>query len=106
MFQEYIPKNTEFRVTIIGETICATEIHSQLSERTLHDWRRYDNFEKTLYLQRCNKLLQLMRSGIWAFDLILPPSNDFVFLEVNPNGRWWWIQQLTGVNIAKKLRYI
>ena len=46
MFQEYIPKNTEFRVTIIGETICATEIHSQLSERTLHYWRRYDNFEK------------------------------------------------------------
>jgi glutathione synthase/RimK-type ligase-like ATP-grasp enzyme len=61
---------------------------------------------KLLYLPRCNKLLQLMRSGIWAFDLILTPSNDFVFLEVNPNWRWWWIQQLTGVNIAKKLRYI
>jgi hypothetical protein len=48
MFQEYIRKNTEFIVTIIRDTICATEIHSQLSERTLHDWRRYDNFEKTL----------------------------------------------------------
>jgi glutathione synthase/RimK-type ligase-like ATP-grasp enzyme len=38
-----------------------------------------------------------------AVDLIRTPSNEFVFLEVNANGRWWWIQELTGVNIAKDI---
>ncbi len=49
MFQEYVPKKTEFRVTIIGNVIRAAEIHSQKSEKTKHNWRQYDDFKKTPY---------------------------------------------------------
>lgn len=44
LFQEYIPKRLELRVTIIGQTIFTVGIHSQHSERTRVDWRAgYDD---------------------------------------------------------------
>ena len=38
-----------------------------------------------------------------AADFIRTPDDEYVFLEINPNGRWWWIQELTGMNIAKDI---
>jgi glutathione synthase/RimK-type ligase-like ATP-grasp enzyme len=29
-----------------------------------------------------------------ALDLIVTPDNEYVFVEINPNGQWAWIQQL------------
>lgn len=112
MFQEYIPKKTEFRVTIIGDTINSAEIFSQKSTKTMHDWRKYDDFEKTPYHiaklpdsieEQLLKLMKKMGLKFGGVDLIRTPSDDFIFLEVNPNGRWWWIQELTGMNIAKDI---
>lgn len=112
MFQEYIPKTTEFRVTIVGNVIRSAEIYSQKSEKTKHDWRHYDDFKKTPYIQSdlpkklsvsLLRLMKLMNLKFGAIDLIKTPDDKFVFLEVNPNGRWWWIQELTGMNIAKDI---
>jgi hypothetical protein len=38
-----------------------------------------------------------------AIDLILDPAGHYHFLELNPNGQWAWIQQLTGQQIREKL---
>jgi glutathione synthase/RimK-type ligase-like ATP-grasp enzyme len=112
LFQEYIPKKTEFRVTIVGNELHSAEIHSQNSEKTKHDWRHYDDFKKTPYEQKVLpkkiaksllRLMKLMNLQFGAVDLIKTPDDNFVFLEVNPNGRWWWIQELTGMNIAKDI---
>ena len=112
MFQEYVPKNTELRVTIIGDIFHAAEIFSQQSEKTKHDWRQYDDFEKTPYKQielsdnikkTLLRLMKNMNLEFGAVDLIRTPNDEYVFLEVNPNGRWWWIQELTGMNIAKDI---
>jgi len=112
MFQEYVPKKTEFRVTIIGDIINSAEIFSQKSTKTMHDWRKYDNFDKTLYHtaklpntieEQLLKLMKKMGLKFGGVDLIRTPSDDFIFLEVNPNGRWWWIQELTRMNIAKDI---
>ena len=112
MFQQYIPKKTEFRVTIIGNNIHCAEIFSQKSPKTMHDWRNYDDFSKTPYVESelpediSTKLLKSMKEfnlNFGAYDLIKTPDDEFVFLEVNPSGRWWWIQELTGMNIAKDI---
>lgn len=114
MFQEYIQKKTEFRVTIVGNTIRAAEIYSQMSNKTKHDWRQYDDFEKTPYKEatlpsdiskKLLKLMKLMKLEFGAADLIRTPDDEYVFLEINPNGRWWWIQELTGMNIAKDIAH-
>jgi glutathione synthase/RimK-type ligase-like ATP-grasp enzyme len=112
MFQEYIDKKTEYRVTIIGNTIHAVEIDSQRSKRTLHDWRGYRRDDEISYAKTSlpknieTKLLRLMETmnlKFGAIDLIKTHNDDLVFLEVNPVGRWLWIQQITGINIAKDI---
>ena len=112
MFQEYIPKKTEFRITIIDKKIHTAEIHSQNSDKTKDDWRNYDDFDKTPYMKAElpkdveEKLLKIMTElGLvfGAIDMIRTPNDDFVFLEINANGRWWWIQELTKMNIAKDI---
>lgn len=33
--------------------------------------------------------------------MIKTPYDELIFLEVNAKGRWWWIQELKGIDIAK-----
>lgn len=111
MFQEYIPKQLELRVTIVGRHIFACAIHSQDSKRTIDDWRRYD-FENVRHEPYAldgavsDKLLAFMRVlglQFGAIDLIITPRQEVVFLEVNPSGQWAWIQSLTGLPISKTI---
>jgi glutathione synthase/RimK-type ligase-like ATP-grasp enzyme len=38
-----------------------------------------------------------------AIDLLLTPQGDYVFLEINPNGQWLWLEQMTGVPLTKAM---
>lgn len=42
IFQEYIRKQYELRLTVVGQDVHCAAIHSQASERSSIDWRRYD----------------------------------------------------------------
>jgi len=112
LFQEYVPKKTELRVTIIEDKFHVAEIHSQMSPKTKDDWRNYDDFKKTPYVKsrlpseiisKLRKLMKVMDLNFGAVDLIKTPEDKIIFLEINPNGRWWWIQELTGMNISKDI---
>ena len=112
MFQRYIPKKTELRITMIDSKIHTVEIYSQKSETTKHDWRHYDDFKKTPYIPITlddnvyKKLKNLMKNlGLvyGAIDMIKTPDDELIFLEVNANGRWYWIQELTKIDIAKDI---
>jgi glutathione synthase/RimK-type ligase-like ATP-grasp enzyme len=35
-----------------------------------------------------------------ALDFLLTPDDEWVFLEINPNGQWAFIEQATGLPIA------
>lgn len=109
LFQEYVPKRVEIRATVVGEEIFAAEIDSQRSEISRVDWRRYD-FENVAYRPHSlpdavgAQLLAIMaRLGLvfGCFDLILTPDGEYVFLEVNQAGQWYWIEILTGLPITK-----
>ncbi len=108
LFQEYVPKEIELRVTVVGNRVFAAEIHSQASERTRHDWRHYD-FDNTphrvhqLLLPIAQLCIELTRSfGLvyGAIDMVLTPDSRYVFLEINPVGLWYWIELLTGLPIT------
>ncbi|MBX7220857.1 MAG: hypothetical protein K1Y36_12980 [Blastocatellia bacterium] len=111
LFQEYVPKKVELRVTVVGRKTFAAEIHSQQSERSREDWRRYD-FDNTPYLvhqlpaeveAKCQQLVKEMGLVFGCIDLILTPDDRYVFLEINPNGQWGWIESLTGMPIGDNL---
>lgn len=100
LFQEYIPKQVELRVTVIGNDIFAAEIHSQEHEKTRVDWRHYDveiPYRKaTLPIEIAERCLALVRSYALNFstmDLILTPDGHYVFIENNPNGQFIFIEE-------------
>jgi len=108
VFQEYIPKALELRISIVGHQVFAAAIYSQMTERTKHDWRRYD-LEKTphaVYIlpagveRACIDIVQHYGLAFAAIDMVVTPQGDFVFLELNPNGQWLWIERLTGQPIS------
>lgn len=110
LFQEYVPKSLEIRATVVGNQVFAAELHSQSLESTRHDWRR-----ETLVLvhrphqlpkdieQKCLSLIKSFGLHFGAMDLILTPQDRYIFLELNPNGQWAWIEDLTGLPIADAL---
>ncbi|GAA2913314.1 hypothetical protein GCM10010517_79900 [Streptosporangium fragile] len=106
--QERIPKRLELRVTIVGDRVFTAEIHSQTANRSSLDWRRYDT-RVTPYrvhrlpdeiAERCLALTRRLGLAYGAIDLILTPDGRHVFLEINPNAQWLWIEDLTGLPIS------
>jgi len=114
IFQARIPKAYELRISIVGEEIFPVKINSQGDDLTSLDWRRkpklndFDvkmeqtslpkNIEESL--KRFMKILGL-RFG--CIDMIVTPSGDYVFLEINPNGQWYFVQLHTEAEISKAL---
>lgn len=111
IFQAYVPKKMEVRITIVGNAIFAAEIHSQASRRTKHDWRKYDHVNTPLFPHELpssveNALREMIhRFGLHygAIDMIVTPDDRYVFLELNPNGQYLWIEELTGMPITDAL---
>ncbi len=111
IFQAYVPKRVELRVTIVGQRLFATEIHSQDTNRTRYDWRRYDlahtvHREHELPDEIAARLLAFMAQfGLCygAADLIVTPDGRYVFLEVNPNGQYGWVENMTGMPIGSAI---
>lgn len=108
--QGYVAKDFELRVTIVGERVFTCRIDSQMSERTRVDWRRYDpavpHRSYTLDSNIERKLLAMMEHyGIHfaAFDLVVTPHGETVFLEMNPSGQFVWIEEKTGMPITDTL---
>jgi glutathione synthase/RimK-type ligase-like ATP-grasp enzyme len=108
ILQPYIDKAYEVRATVIGEKVFAAAIFSQSSTRTTYDWRRY-NVKHTPHKpfklspeveERCISMVRHLGLVFGAIDLICTPDNRFVFLEINPNGQWAWIEILTGLPIG------
>ena len=100
LFQEYVPKAVEIRVTVIGDELFAAEIHSQDDERTALDWRHYEveipYLEAKLPTEVADRCLALVKSyglNFSALDLIVTPDGEYVFVENNPNGQFMFIEQ-------------
>lgn len=111
IFQSYIEKQYELRITVVGSKVFAARINSQDSEISHVDWRRYD-FDHVRHEpvdlpreveQKCLALLRRFNLHYGAIDMIVTPNNEYVFLEINANGQWAWIEMLTGLPISKEI---
>ena len=108
ILQPNIAKAAELRVTVVGDRIFAAEIDSQSSRLTAQDWRRYD--DNTVAYRavelpgevaaRCLEFISVLGLRFGAIDLIRREDGEYVFLEVNVNGEWGWIERLTGLPIS------
>jgi glutathione synthase/RimK-type ligase-like ATP-grasp enzyme len=112
IFQNYVEKTYELRVTVIGNKLLACKISSQeAGGETAVDWRHY-NIAKTPHEEYvlpddiATKLLEFHKQAglvFSAFDLIRTPEGNYIFLETNPTGQWLWLEDLVGLPICKTL---
>ena len=120
--QKEIKKKHEYRVTIIDDNcfVCRIESQDTDDENVKIDWRIVDpnklgHYADNLpseYLLKLQKMLSEFHLNFGAFDIIEDINYDLFFIELNPNGQWYWIELLTGMpiaqamaNLIKKLAY-
>lgn len=110
MFQQYVPKRLELRLTVIGDDVYTAEIHSQESQTGRVDWRLgYEDLAYGVHAlpdsirSRCLALTKQLGLRFAAIDMILTPDNRYVFVELNANGQWAWIEDHTGLALTAAL---
>ena len=114
--QKRIEKKYDVRVTIIEDEVFAARIFSQNNIETRIDWRVGDNVLHheiiclpEILIKQCKELIRRLNLRFGAIDFIETLEGDFIFLEINPNGQWAWIETQTGMpiseTIANKLMY-
>lgn len=113
--QEYVEKNYELRITVIGEKILCCKIDSQKLPKGngREDWREGyehglseveewidcpDEIQEFIILY-----MQKMNLNFGCFDFIYAKNNSFYFLECNPNGQWMWLEEDLGIPISESI---
>lgn len=110
LFQEWINKRYEVRLTVVDDTFLAARIDTG-SEAAAVDWRAdYDTLTYTplpdvpaAVRAGVSALMRRLRLRFGAFDFIVTPDDRWIFLEINPNGQWAWIEDATGLPIAASI---
>lgn len=111
ILQEVIPKRTELRVTVVGDRVLACELDSQAVPEARDDWRRADTDDvphrpvdlPAGLAELCRGFTASLGLNFAAIDLIRTPDDRYIFLELNPNGQWLWIEDLAGVAISRSI---
>jgi hypothetical protein len=112
LLQERIHRRREYRVNVIGRELVSTEIAvpqnasgSPIDRRELpDDALSYCAIELSSdAAERCLSLVRSFNLQFAALDLIETPDGELVFLDLNPNGQWAWIELKTGQPIRRML---
>jgi hypothetical protein len=113
MFQPYIDKAFELRCVVIGERIFCAKIDSQAHEITRKDWRKgelhdpdpeQEAFSLPDHVQASiRRMMGSFGINFASIDMIVTPSGEFVFLELNPNGQWLWLELDLGLPLVASM---
>lgn len=107
IFQEKIQKEFDVRITVIGEEIFACKIESANM-----DWRKAESSSDTIFSEfhldsiiskSCLSMTKKLGLNFGAFDFVVNGNNEFIFLEINPNGQWGFIEERTHMPLAKAM---
>lgn len=101
IFQAYVPKAFEVRITCMGAELVAAKLDSQATADGTVDWRmasgdglRVTPFElPESVADKCRALLKRLGLVFGCMDFIVTPSGDYVFLEVNQMGQFLWVEE-------------
>jgi hypothetical protein len=107
MFQQFVEKQAELRITCVGREVFACKISPRDGDVTSDD-HRFDTANLPHEAVNIPELVDRMHTymdrfglNFGCFDFIVPKcGGEPIFLEMNPNGQWHWVQQLTGQDIG------
>lgn len=102
IFQTEIKKKYELRVTCFGDYIVTAKIDSQSHADGIIDWRairqrplKIEEYKLPINLEiRIRTFMREMGIVFGTFDFIVTNNNEYIFLEVNEQGQFLWIEEL------------
>jgi glutathione synthase/RimK-type ligase-like ATP-grasp enzyme len=100
IFQHYVDKQYEIRVTYFNGFCQAVKIDSQFLDEAKHDWRQASMHKLNIMpvqlpehvVLKCRKLMNKLGLVFGCLDIILTVDNEYIFLEVNEQGQFLWIE--------------
>lgn len=110
MWQAFVPKKREWRVTIVGEKCFAAAIYT--SKAAKDDWRRiidqrHVRFKSEQFpvdlSELCQRYLKHLGLRFGAFDFIEDTNGNMIFLECNPNGQYGWLEADLGFPVSEAI---
>ncbi len=109
LFQAWVDKAYEVRLTVIGRRMFAAAVHAG-SPAARIDWRSdYGSLTYTPtqvpddVVAAVLRMMDILQLRYGAADFVVDPAGKYWFLEVNPCGQWDWIQGETGLPIASAI---
>ncbi len=110
IYQSYIPKARELRITIVGENVFSAAVYTAKAAKD--DWRRHQfsdkvRFERTKIPEdiaiKCVKFLKSYDLLYGAFDFIQDNEGRTIFLECNSNGQFRWLEDMLDLPISSAI---
>lgn len=109
IFQELLTNKTDYRLTIIGDHCFSVRVIRESSKGIPSDWRiikeglKFQPCELPSSIrEKCIEMVKKLGLVFGAIDLV-QTSDEFYFLEINPNGEWAWLQKESELPIAETL---
>lgn len=101
IFQKEIHKKYELRITAFGDYLVASKLDSQCHPEGQIDWRaiaagqmRIEPYLLPVKLaKKIRAFMRKMGLVFGSFDFIVTPEGDYIFLEVNEQGQFLWIEE-------------
>ena len=106
--QEYIPKEFEYRITVVGDDVYIVRVLT--NSYSSDDWRKHQ-FSDNVKFEISNnedfrihelsiKMVKSLGISYGTLDIIHAKSGLDYFLEVNPNGQWYWLENSLGIPVS------
>lgn len=115
--QPYVEKKAEVRCVVIGDELFPAMIHNKGDG--VPDWRmRHEldadgNFRDANEYSRMTlpsavehsikKFIRAFQIDFASIDFIIDESDDFVFLDLNPNGQWLWLEHAVDLPLTERM---
>lgn len=100
LYQEHVPGPRHLRVNVFGEEVLAFQIRSpHIDWRVDYGIPMEHVLLEPILLERCQRYIRALGLEMGVLDLKCAPDGDFVFLEVNPQGQYLFLEAVTGYDL-------
>lgn len=109
LFQEYIDKICDVRITVVDENIHAVKLYAADESGLQCCDIRHNNMANVRYhsidlpveiSEKVNNLMKFYGLRFGAIDMAVSQTGEWVFFEINPNGQWAWLDLVGGESIG------
>jgi hypothetical protein len=110
IYQEYLDKKREWRITVVGDDVFEAAIYT--TEDAKDDWRKHQLTPKVIFkkesmpqneIDKCVAFLGRLGLVYGAFDFVENNDGKITFLECNTNGQFRWLEDILGLPISNAI---